>query len=140
MFADYIGSDTAVDGNSFLCAKTKITAVSFTDHIIRIIKTEDRSPSFLSAFRLQRFTPVGDGTITLTGSGTYDLGSGIASLGTGVSLGANWAGTVILSGITSANGLDLNKFGNASSTVKLNGVKGWFDRTYETGADKDKSV
>ncbi len=84
---------------------------------------------------LHAFTKDGAGTITLTGSGTYDLGSGIASLGTGVSLGANWAGTVTLSGITSANGLDLNNFGNASSTVKLDGVNGWFARTQSTDSD-----
>lgn len=76
---------------------------------------------------LHAFTKEGNGAITLTGSGTYDLGSGIISLATGISLGSSWDGTVKLSDVV-ASGMNFETYGNASSKVALNGVSGWFDR------------
>ena len=77
---------------------------------------------------LNAFTKEGSGSITLTGSGTYDLGSGITTLDSGISLASSWTGTVTLSAIPAAAGLNMNSFGNAGSKVKLDGISGWFAR------------
>ena len=77
---------------------------------------------------LNTFSKEGEGAITLTGSGTYDLGSGIISLATGISLGSSWDGTVKLSDVV-ASGMNFETYGNVASKVALNGVSGWFDRS-----------
>ena len=63
---------------------------------------------------------------TLTGSGEYNLGSA-TSLGSGVSVGDAWTGTVTITN-ASANGTSLASLGNASSKIAINGLSGWIQR------------
>ena len=63
--------------------------------------------------------------VTLSGAGTYDLGSGVSTLGEGTSLGEDWAGIVRISNVTK-NNIDLAPFVNGTlSTVELKGFSGW---------------
>ncbi len=81
---------------------------------------------------LHAFTKEGSGTITLTGSGTYNLAAGAKSMISGVTLGGDWTGTVVAQSVSSAAG-NLNSlydmFNNltngTNSKVKLSGVQGW---------------
>ena len=70
--------------------------------------------------------------VTLTGAGILEFATGNSSVNN-VSYDANWTGTVKLSGITNASGLNFKSYGNETSKVELNGVSGWFERsTYNT--------
>lgn len=81
---------------------------------------------------LHAFTKEGNGTITLLGSGTYNLAAGAKSMISGVTLGGDWTGTVVAQSVSSAAG-NLNSlydmFNNltngTNSKVKLSGVQGW---------------
>ena len=75
-------------------------------------------------------------SFTLTGCGLYDMGSSTAAIVSGLTDSTSWTGTVKLSGIASAGGMDLNNFGNAASAVKLDGVNGWFARTQDGTTDR----
>lgn len=70
-------------------------------------------------------------TLTLSGSGIYDLGNE-RDLGSGVSLDATWSGVVKLTGSTLA-GQSLDSFGNANSTVELCGVSGYTSQADGSG-------
>ena len=72
---------------------------------------------------LNAFTKEGSGTITLTGSGTYDLGSNTSTNVSGLT-DASWSGIVKISNATieSGNGILLNNYGNAASTIQLENV------------------
>ena len=75
--------------------------------------------------------------LKLHGSGTYTLASGAFSLGNSVVLGAEtsgWTGTVKVSNVTYRDLLtELNKLGNASSTVSVSDAVGYFDTTDDDG-------
>ena len=63
--------------------------------------------------------------VTLSGAGTYDLGSGVSTLGEGTTLGEDWVGIVRISNVTK-NNIDLAPFVNGTlSTVELKGFSGW---------------
>ena len=63
--------------------------------------------------------------VTLSGAGTYDLGSGVSTLGEDTSLGEDWVGIVRISNV-SKNNIDLAPFVNGTlSTVELKGFSGW---------------
>ena len=66
--------------------------------------------------------------VKLTGSGKYELGSGNTDANVTGLNSADWTGTVKLSGISNANGLNFSNYGNVSSKVELDGVSGWFAR------------
>ncbi len=72
---------------------------------------------------LHAFTKDGSDTITLTGSGTYDLGSNTSTNVSGLT-DASWSGIVKISNATieSGNGILLNNYGNAASTIQLENV------------------
>ena len=59
-------------------------------------------------------------TVNLSGEGTYNLGGSATKK---ANLAADWTGMVSLSGATFENA-DLNTYGNAGSTVKLDNVSG----------------
>ncbi|MBQ8376858.1 MAG: PEP-CTERM sorting domain-containing protein, partial [Akkermansia sp.] len=67
------------------------------------------------------------GTVTLAGSGVYDLGSGTSANVSGLTA-ATWTGTVRISSATDNGRIDLNALGNSSSTVALAGVYKWVDK------------
>lgn len=80
-------------------------------------------------------------TVTLKGSGTYNLGSGRASAAVSGLSDAAWKGTVVLADIK--GGTDaakstlnltetLNALGNCGSTVKLSGANGYFNTNSTT--------
>ena len=104
---------------------------------------------------LHAFTKAGDGTITLLGSGTYDLGtlkSGIASatitncvtMGNGSTDAEKWKGSVKISGGSNAPGsngssvqdINFNNLGQAGSTVEIgsDGVYGYLQSGSNTYA------
>ncbi len=67
----------------------------------------------------------------LHGAGTYALADGVATLGDGVVLG-DWAGTVKVTNVSQSDGkmnisTKLNPLANASSSVTVTNVKGYFD-------------
>ncbi|MBP3498650.1 MAG: autotransporter-associated beta strand repeat-containing protein [Akkermansia sp.] len=77
---------------------------------------------------------INSGTVTLTGSGVYDLGM-VTDLGTSgnlftdymgaVAVGSDWTGTIKLSGTT--KGVTLTHKGSTSSWLQLDGLTGWFN-------------
>ena len=78
---------------------------------------------------LHAFTKEGSGTITLTGSGAYDLGSNTSTNVSGLDAAA-WTGTVRISSATEPAGVNLNSFGNSRSYLELSGVAKWLsDKT-----------
>ena len=64
-------------------------------------------------------TLVDGASVSLTGNGTYDLGTGSA-LADGMTLGSDWQGTVLTAGALT-NGTDLSGMCLAGSTLELNG-------------------
>ena len=66
---------------------------------------------------------VSGSTVTLTGSGIYDLGSS-NNLGNKVSLGDTWTGTVKITN-THIGAFNPASYGNANSAVELCGVTAW---------------
>lgn len=83
-----------------------------------------------STATLNRPANVSGGTITLTGSGTYDMGASCAVNVNGLTDASNWTGTVKLGGAVKCfggvdtDGID-HRYGNASSTVEMCGASGW---------------
>ena len=61
----------------------------------------------------------------LAGSGTYALGTGTTALGN-VSGVDTWTGTVKISGVPNFEDINPNSYGNAHSSVELDGVTGFF--------------
>ncbi len=89
---------------------------------------------------LNPLTKTGNGTITLTGSGTYQVANNLWQTGqvnsgnpmqSGVTLGNAWEGTVKISN-SQIMGVNLNSLGNAHSYVKLNGLGAWIHTSYTT--------
>jgi len=105
----------------------KLSEGAATNAGVTINAAGDSTINLAAGSTLNTFTKEGSGTITLTGSGTYDLGSNTSTNVSGLTAEA-WTGTVTLSAIPAAAGLDVNDFGNANSKVKLDGVSGWFAR------------
>lgn len=66
----------------------------------------------------------GSGTITLTGSGLYDMGSATTVNVLGLTNADNWTGTVKISGNESVTNLNFANYGNENSWVQLIGLKG----------------
>ena len=62
--------------------------------------------------------------VSLSGEGTYDLGS-TYTLGEGTTLSEAWTGTVRVSNNGNATNLNIAALGRAGSTVELDGVTGW---------------
>ena len=60
----------------------------------------------------------------LVGSGTYDLASATEMYGADAS-SADWTGTVSISNKAGVGNFNINNYGTAASTVKLEGVAGW---------------
>ncbi|MBQ2379917.1 MAG: hypothetical protein II295_05935, partial [Akkermansia sp.] len=84
---------------------------------------------------LTRLTNV-DHTVTLTGSGTYDMGNSAAVNVAGITDSA-WQGTVALGGGSTAlsvTDFSFNAYGNAGSIVEVCGVSGWLTigKTYSS--------
>ena len=66
-------------------------------------------------------------TVTLTGSGTYDLGNSTTINVAGLT-DSGWEGTVAIGGGTTAfavTDFSFNKYGHAASAVEVSGVSGW---------------
>ena len=81
---------------------------------------------------LSAISKTGNGSITLNGSGVYEAGA-VNTLSSGLSLGAGWAGTVVVSGTHSAD-IKLNTLGRAGSTVEIAeaGISGYFENADTT--------
>ena len=77
---------------------------------------------------LNQFTKSGSGTVILTGSGVYDLGSSTTTNVSGLTDSENWTGTVLIQGLSgSQNPLDsiAGNLTNSKSYLKLKGVEAW---------------
>ena len=78
----------------------------------------------------------------LHGAGKYALASGAKSLNTNLTLGADWTGSVVLSGAPGSSVAQINlrnsavgaasAVSTALSTVELNGIQGWLQYTGTT--------
>ena len=117
-----------------------------TTHNIGTVSTTGNGTIHLNnGATLNAFTKgEGSGTITLTGSGVYDLGNAQTTYDTGstnnqnvngsgnFTLASGWIGTVRIEGAahrTNKLGLNLNNLSNANSAVELINVNGWFTDT-----------
>ncbi len=81
-------------------------------------------------------TKVGTPTVTLTGSGTYEVTqyTDLAKV-TGYT-GEDWTGTVHLNGVSQTSSiLDLSQYGNEGSTIKLTGYTGHYKVYGSVAAD-----
>ena len=70
--------------------------------------------------------------ITATGSGTIQMAEGVTYAGASqlnTALSADWTGTVEFKNAV-ASGLDFTQYGNANSTIKANGLSGWYKRYF----------
>ena len=84
-----------------------------------VAKTASSSVKILSGTELKsnQVTVEGSGSVVLSGGGSYTMANGANTLGTGVSVGSDWSGTVNTTGNTSA--LALDTLGVSDSKVEL---------------------
>ncbi|MBR5889172.1 MAG: autotransporter domain-containing protein [Akkermansia sp.] len=84
-----------------------------------VAKKADSSVKILSGTELKsnQVSVEGSGSVVLRGGGSYTMANGTNTLGTGVSVGEDWTGTVNTTGNTTA--LELDKLGVNGSKVEL---------------------
>ena len=73
------------------------------------------------------------GAVTLAGSGTYQVANGATGMTSGVTLGTDWTGTVVVNDATSNLTTVVNALGNEASTVQLTNANGYFNTPSNSG-------
>ena len=134
---------TAAAGTVSLSTGTTLTlgdGVNASIHSIGTVNAAGNSTIHLNAdATLHAFSKSGNGTLTLTGSGVYDIGS-VTNLGVGISVADkigvttnsvqadSWTGTLRLSG--TLQGTNLNNMGNSNSWIEVDlaGLSGYLNQ------------
>lgn len=129
-----IGTLNAASGLVLLNNAT--LALGANTHSLPSISADgENAINLVSGATLNRVSAVSDsGSVVLTGAGTYVMGAGKTTFADSGSLSLHdteWTGTVELasehSHANALNGINLNDYGNADSTVRLKGVLGSLD-------------
>ena len=119
--AHTISTLNAASGSVTLADKATLNLSSGTSSIGTLNSGIDSKINLAANATLNRLSNT-TGTVTLTGSGVYDLGS---SKALNLTLGSDWQGAVALSSVSMGNE-SFGVYGNTGSTIRLTNVTGYW--------------